>query len=325
MILSRRKWFCLAGGAAGIALVPRTASAQAYPSRPVRLIAGFPAGGSVDLTARLIGQWLSDRLGQPFLIENHPGAGSNLAAEEVARAAPDGYTLLECSASNAWNAALFDNLKFDFIRDIAPVASIHRGIGVLVVAPSFPAQTTAQFIAYAKAHPGKLRMASGGVGSAQHLYGKLFEIMAGVEMLHVPYRGGGPALVDLLGGHVDVMFDTLVTSIGYINAGELRALAVTSATRSALLPDIPAIAEVLPGYETGGWQGIGAPKNTPAAIVKLLNEQVNAALADPKFTARLSDLGGTPFATSPSEFAEFIVEYTEKWRKVIRTAGIKAE
>jgi tripartite-type tricarboxylate transporter receptor subunit TctC len=323
--LPRRRFLHLAAGAAALPAMPHVASAQTYPTRSVHLIAGYPPGGAVDLIARLIGQWLSERLGQPFIIENHPGAGSNLATEEVVHAPPDGYTLLECAASNAWNVALYDNLKFDFIRDIAPVASIYQGFGVLVVRPSFPAETLPEFITYVKANPGKLQMASGGVGSAQQLYGELFKKMAGVDMLHVPYRGGGPALTDLLGGHVDVMFDTLVTSIEHIRAGQLRALAVTSPTRVAMLPDVPAIAEVVPGYEGIGWQGICAPRDTPVAIIDRLNKEVNAALADPKFAARLTDLGGVPFASSPAEFRKFIVEYTATWSNVIRTAGIKVE
>jgi tripartite-type tricarboxylate transporter receptor subunit TctC len=324
MKLSRRK-VCHLAGAAAILSVSRVASAQAYPSRPVRLIAGFPAGGAVDLIARLIAQSLSERLGQSFVVENHSGAGGNLAAEEVVRASPDGYTLLECGSSNAWNISLYENLKFNFIRDIAPVGSIYRGVGVLVVRPSFPATALPEFIAYAKANPGKLRMASGGVGSAQHLYGELFEMMTGVEMLHVPYRGGGPALADLLGGHVDVMFDTLITSAEHIKAGELRALAVTSATRAAALPDVPAIAETVRGYEGSGWQGICAPRDTPVAIIDRLNKEVNAALADPKFIARLTDLGGSPFASSPAQFRMFIANYSDEWAKVIHAAGIKAE
>ncbi|MFZ1149248.1 MAG: tripartite tricarboxylate transporter substrate-binding protein, partial [Xanthobacteraceae bacterium] len=240
-------------------------------------------------------------------------------------ALPDGYTLLECASSNAWNVSLYDNLKFDFIRDIAPVASIYQGFAVLVVRPSFPAETLPEFITFVKANPGKLRMVSGGVGSAQQLYGELFKTMAGVDMLHVPYRGGGPALTDLLGGHVDVMFDTLVTSIEHIRAGQLRALAVTSAKRLAVLPDVPAIAEVVPGYEAIGWQGICAPRDTPVAIIDRLNKEVNAALADPKFTTRLTDLGGVPFASSPAEFHKFIVEYTAAWSKIILTAGIRVE
>jgi tripartite-type tricarboxylate transporter receptor subunit TctC len=323
--LPRRHFLYLSAGAAALPAASRIAMAQSYPTRPVHLIAGYPAGGVVDLMARLIGEWLSERLGQSFVVENHAGAGSNLATEDVIHALPDGYTLLECSSSNAWNVSLYDNLKFDFIRDIAPVASIYQGFAVLVVRPSFPAETLPEFITFVKANPGKLRMASGGVGTAQQLYGELFKKMAGVDMLHVPYRGGGPAVTDLLGGHVDVMFDTLVTSIEHIRAGQLRALAVTSAKRVAVLPDVPAIAEVVPGYEGIGWQGICAPRDTPVAIIDRLNKEVNAALADPKFNARLTDLGAVPFASSPAEFRKFIVEYTAAWSKVIRTAGIKVE
>jgi len=323
MKLPRRTFLNLAAGA--VALPSGSAVAQIYPSRPIHLIVGFPPGGAADLIARLIGQSLSDRLGQQLIIENRVGASSNLATEMVIRAPPDGYTLLQLTAANSWNASLYINLKFDFLRDIAPVASIYRGLSVLVVRPSFPAKTLPEFIAYVKANPGKLHMASGGVGTASHLYGELFKEMAGVDMLHVPYRGGGPALADLLGGHVEVMFDTLVTAIEHIRAGELRALAVTSATRSDVLPDVPAIAEFVPGYVATGWQGIGAPANTPVQIIDKLNKEVNAALADPKFTARLTDLGGVPFASSPEEFGRFIVEFTEKWARVIRAAEIKAE
>jgi tripartite-type tricarboxylate transporter receptor subunit TctC len=324
MEFSRRILLRVAGAAA-VPILSRLARAQTYPSRPVHLIAGFPPGGAVDLIARLIAQSLSERLGQSFIVENHPGAGSNLAAEEVVRSPPDGYTLLQCGSANAWNATLYDNLKFDFIRDVAPVASIYRCIGVLVVRPSFPAKTLAEFIQYLKSNPGKLRMASGGVGSSQHLYGKLFEIMAGVQMLHVPYRGGAPALNDLLGGHVDIMFDTLITSMAYIKSGELRAVAVTSAARWPALPNVPSIAELVPDYEASGWQGICAPRDTPVQIIDTLNKEINASLADPGFSKRLSDLGGTVFAGSPAEFRRFIADYTSKWGDVIRTAGIKAD
>ena len=325
MNLPRRQFLHLAAGGAALPAIPHLAWAQTYPTRPVRLVVGFPPGGAADLISRLIGQWLSDRLGQSVFIENRAGAASNIATEFVVHAPPDGYTLLDLTSVNSFNVTLYDNLKFDLIRDIAPVASVYRGINVLVVHPSFPAKTLPEFIAYLKANPGKVNMASGGVGTPQHLYGELFKKMAGVDMLHVAYRGGGPALTDLLAGHVPVMFDTLVTSIEQIRAGELRALAVTSATRSDVLPDVPAIAEVVPGYVATGWQGIGAPAKTPGAIVDKLNKEVNAALADPKFTARLADLGGIPFASSPAEFAKFVVEYTEKWANVIRAAGIKGE
>jgi len=325
MKLPRRTVLRLAAGAAALPTLPRVASAIDYPTRPVRLVVGFPPGGAADLIARLIGQWLSDRLGQSVFIENRAGAASNIATEFVVHAPPDGYTLLELTSVNSYNVTLYDNLNFDLIKDIAPVASIYRGINVLVVHPSFPAKTLPEFITYLKANPGKVTMASGGVGTPQHLFGELFKEMAGVDMLHVPYRGGGPALTDLLAGHVPVMFDTLVTSMEHIRAGELRALAVTSAARSDALPDVPAIAEVVPGYVATGWQGIAAPANTPVEIIDKLNNDVNAALADPKFIARITDLGGVPFASSPAEFGKFIVEYTEKWSKVIRAANIKSE
>jgi tripartite-type tricarboxylate transporter receptor subunit TctC len=325
MKLPRRNFLHLAAGAAALPTLLRIARGQAYPSRPVRLIVGFPAGGVADLFARLFGQWLSERLGQQFIIENRPGAGSNLAAETVVRAPPDGNTLLQFTSTNSWNVALYDKLNFDIVRDIAPVASTHRGFGVLVVHPAFPAKTLPEFIAYAKANPGKINMASGGVGSAQHVYGELFKSMAGVDMLHVPYRGGGPALTDLLAGQVPVMFDTLATSIEHIRAGKLRALAVTSATRSDVLPNVPAVAEFVPGYEASGWQGIGAPRNTPIEIIDKLNKEVNAGLADPRIKARIADWGYAIFASSRAEFEKFIPEYTERWVKVIRAANIKAE
>jgi len=289
----------------------------------VRLIVGFPAGGVADLYARLIGQWLSEHLGQPFIVENRAGAGSNLGTEAVVRASPDGYTLLQVTSANAWNATLYNNLNFNFIRDIAPVASIYRAPAVLVVHPSFPAKSVPALIAYAKANPGKINMASGGVGSAQHVYGELFKMMAGVDMLHVPYRGGGPALADLLAGQVPLMFDTLSTSIEHIRASRLLALAVTSATRSEVLPDIPTVGDFVPGYEGTGWQGVGAPRNTPVEIIDKLNKAINAGLADPRMKGRIADLGGTVFASSPDDFGTFIAEYTEKWAKVIKFAGAK--
>ncbi len=325
MKLPRRNFLHLAAGAAALPIVSRAAWAQAYPARPVRLIVGFPAGGVADLFARLFGQWLSERLGQQFIIENRPGAGSNLAAEVVVRAPPDGYTLLQFTSSNCWNVALYDKLGFDIIRDIVPVASTHTGIGVLVVHPSFPAKTFAEFLAHVKANPGKINMASGGVGSAQHVYGELFKSIAGVEMLHVPYRGGGPALIDLLAGQVPVMFDTLATSMEHIKAGKLRALAVTSATRSEMLPNVPAVAEFVPTYEASGWQGLGAPRNTPVEIIDTLNREINAGLADPKIKARIAGLGYTVFASSPADFVKFVPEYTKRWVKIVRAANIKAE
>ena len=325
MKLPRRKFLHVAAGAAALPALPRVASALDYPTRPVHLLVGFAAGGPLDTSARLIAQWLSERLGQPFVIENRPGAGSNLATEIVARAPPDGYTLLEASAANAWNAALYDNLSFNFIRDIALVAGVRRAAGVMEVNPSVPVRTVPEFIAYAKANPGKINMATGGAGSAPHLYGELFKVMAGVDLVTVNYRGSAPALPDLIAGQVQVMFDVVISSIGHIRAGKLRPLGVTTTARLEVLPDVPPISDFLPGYEASSWDGIGAPANTPPEIVGILNKQVNAALADPTFKARLADLGAEPFAGSPAEFGKFIVDYTEKWGKVIRAAGIKAE
>jgi tripartite-type tricarboxylate transporter receptor subunit TctC len=323
--LSRRRFLHLAAGAAVLPAVSCPATAQSYPTRPVHLIVGFPAGGATDIMARLIGQSLSARLGQQFVIENRPGAGSNIGTEAVVRATADGYTLLLVTGSNAWNATLYQNLNIDFVRDIAPVASISRGLGVLVVPPSFPVKSVPELIAYAKAHPGKISMASGGIGSPEHVWGELFKMMAGLDMLHVPYRGGGPALIDLLGGQVQVMFEPLLSAIEYIKAGKLRVLAVTSATRSDTLPDVPTIGEFVPGYEAGGWTGIGAPRNTPAEIIDRLNSEINAGLADPAMRARLADVGYTAIAGSPADFREFIAAQTEKWGKVIRAADIKAD
>jgi len=291
----------------------------------VRIVVGFPPAGANDIYARLVAQWLSERLGQQFVVENRPGAGGNIGTEAVVRASPDGYTLLLISAADAWNVTLYDRLNFNFIRDIAPVARISRGMGVLVVHPSFTAKSVPEFIAYAKANPSKITMASGGVGTAQHVYGTLFKAMAGVELLHVPYRGAGPALTDVLAGQVHVMFDNLVSSIEHIRSGRLRALAVTDTIRSAVLPDIPTMGEFLPGYEGNAWTGIGAPKNTPAEIISKLNNEINAGLAEPKIKARLADLGIVPFPMMAFEFGKFIAEYTEKWGKVIRDANIKAE
>jgi tripartite-type tricarboxylate transporter receptor subunit TctC len=322
---SRRQFLHLAAGAAALATVSLPAAAQPYPTRPVHLVVGFPAGGATDIMARLIGQSLSARLGQQFVIENRPGAGSNIGTEAVVRAPADGYTLLLVTGSNAWNATLYDNLNFDFVRDVAPVASISRGLGVLVVPASFPVKSVPELIAYAKAHPGKISMASGGIGSPEHVWGELFKMMAGVDMLHVPYRGGGPALIDLLGGQVQVMFEPLLSAIEYVKAGKLRVLGVTSATRSDTLPDVPTIGEFVPGYEAGGWTGIGSPRRTPAGIIDKLNSEINASLADPAMKARLADVGYTAFAGSPGEFGEFIAAQTEKWGKVIRAAGIKAD
>ena len=284
----------------------------------------FAPGGGADIIARLIGQWLSERLGQPFIIENRPGAGSNIATEAVVHAPADGYTLLLVSPANAINATLYDKLNFNFIRDIAPVAGIIRVPNVMVVNPSVPAKTVPEFIAYAKANPGKLNMASAGIGTAPHVAGELFKMMAGVDMVHVPYRGDGPALTDLIGGQVQVMFAAMPSSIEYIRAGKLRALAVTTATRSEALPDIPTVGDFVPGYEASGWYGIGAPKNTPAEIIDKLNKEINAGLADPKIKARLADLGGTVLPGSPADFGKLIADETEKWAKVIKFAGHQA-
>jgi tripartite-type tricarboxylate transporter receptor subunit TctC len=323
--LPRRNFLHIAASAAVLPSMPQLASAQTYPSRPVHLIAGFPPGGIVDIAARLIGQWLSERLGQPFVIENRAGAGSNIATELVTKAQPDGYTLLLVSSVNAWNTTIYDNLKFNFIRDIAPIASIIRTPGVMEVNPSVPAKTVPEFIAYAKANPGKINMGTGGPGSGQHVYGELFKAMADVDVVTVHYRGAGLALPDLISGRVEVMFDPVASSIGYIRAGQLRPLGVTTAARIDALPDVPPIGDFVPGYEASGWDGIGGPANTPPQIVAILNKEVNAALTDPTFKARLVDLGADSFASSPAEFGKFIVEYTEKWAKVIRAAGIKAE
>jgi tripartite-type tricarboxylate transporter receptor subunit TctC len=325
MKLPRRNFLHLAAGAAALPAVSRTARAQAYPTRPVRIIVGFAPGSASDIVARLVGQWLSERLGQPFVVENRPGAATNIAAEAVVRAPPDGYTLLVVSSASAINATLYDKLSFNFIRDIAPVASVIRGPTVMVVNPSVPAKSVPEFIAYAKANPGKLTMASGGIGSGTHLAGELFKMMAGVNMVHVPYRGGGPALTDLLGGQVQVMFPSTVTSIEYIKSGRLRALAVTTATRSDALPDVPTVDEFVPGYEASAWFGVGAPKATPAEIVEKLNKEINASLADPKIRARFADVGGTALSGSPADFGKLIAEETDKWGQVIRTANIKPD
>jgi tripartite-type tricarboxylate transporter receptor subunit TctC len=323
--LPRRNFLHLAAAAAALPALSRIAWAQAYPTRPVRLIAPFAPGGSSDITARLIGQWLSERLGQQFVIDNRPGGGSNIGTEAVVRASPDGYTLLMAGAYNAINATLYDKLNFNFIRDIAPVASVIRSGNVMVVNPSVPAATVPEFIAHAKANPGKLTMASAGKGAPSHLSGELFKIMAGVDMVHVPYRSGGPALTDLIGGQVQVFFGSISASIGYIRTGKLRALAVTTATRSEALPDLPTVGEFVPGYEASAWFGIGVPKNTPAEIVDKLNKEINAALDDPKMKARLADLGGVVLPGSPAEFGKLIADETEKWGNVIRALDIKAE
>ena len=323
MRLARRRFLQLAAGAAGPAM-PHVARAENYPARPIHFVVGFPPGGAGDLIARLVGNALSERLNQTVVIESRAGASGNIATEYVIRARPDGYTLLDVTAINAWNVSLYDNLKFDILRDLVPIVGMYKGPGLLVVHPSLPVKTLPEFIDYLKAHPGEVRMGSGGVGGPQHLYGELFKRMVGVGMLHVPYRGGGPAMTDLLAGHVQVMFDTIVTAVSQVRAGQLRALGVTSAKRAAVLPDVPAIAEVVPGYEAAGWQGIAAPAGVSADIVERLNKETNACLADAKLVARLTDLGGTPFPCTPEEFRTFIAEFIEKWAKVIRAAGIKA-
>jgi tripartite-type tricarboxylate transporter receptor subunit TctC len=325
MEIKRRQFLHLAAGAAALPAVSRIARAQTYPTRPVRIIVGFPAGDGPDILARLMGQWLSERLGQSFIIENRTGAGGTIAAEAVVRAAPDGYTLLSVGTGNAVNATFYDKLNFNFISDIAPVASTIRTTFVMVANLSVPAKTIPEFIAYAKANPGKISMASAGVGTGTHMTGELFKMMTGVNMVHVPYRGGAPAIADLLAGQVQVMFDVEPNLIEYIKAGKVRALAVTAAMRSDALPDVPTVGEFLPGYEATGWWGIGAPKNTPAEIIQKLNKEINAALADSKMKARLADFGGTPLVLSPTDFGKLIIEETEKWARVIKAAGIKAE
>jgi len=296
-----------------------------YPTRPPHIIVGYPAGGSTDIVARLIGDWLSKRLGQQFVVENRPGAGNNLATEAVTKAAPDGYTLILVNPANTINASLYKNLNFVFLRDIDPVAGVIRVPNVMEVHPSVPAKTVAEFIAYVKANPDKVNVASSGNGTSIHLSGELFKMMTGIKMTHVPYRGGGPAINDLLGGQVQVYFSTIPSVIEHIRAGTLRTLAVTTNTRLAMLPDTPTIAEFVPGYEASGWQGLGAPKDTPAEIIDRLNKEINAALADRKMRARLADLGGTKLPGSPADFGKLIADETEKWAKVIRAASIKAE
>jgi tripartite-type tricarboxylate transporter receptor subunit TctC len=324
MTLPRRKFLHFAVGAAALPATSQMVRAQAYPARPVAIIVGFPAGGGSDMAARLTGQWLSQRLGQSFIIENRPGAGSNIAAEAAAQAVPDGYTLLLVTAANTINTTLHHNLSFNLIRDMVPIAGVMRLPNVMVVNPRVPASTVPEFIAYARANPGKINMASGGYGTMIHVAGELFKMMANVDLVHVPYQGGAPALTDLVGGQVQVMFDLMSASIGFIRAGELRALAVTTANRSEVLPKLPTVAEFLPGYEASSWHGLAAPRNTPSKIIDTLNRESNAGLADSKFKARLADFGGKPLAGSPTEFGKFIVEETTKWAKVIKSANIKA-
>jgi tripartite-type tricarboxylate transporter receptor subunit TctC len=318
MNLARRRFLSLAAGAAALPAVSRLAAAQTYPTRPVRVIIGYPPGGSADITARLLGQWLSERLGQPFVVESRPGAGTNIATEAVVHAPPDSYTLLLVAPANAINASLYEKLNHNFVRDIAPVAGLIRFPNVIVVNPSVPAKTVPEFIAYAKANPGKLNMASSGNGSTIHVSGELFKMMTGVNILHVPYRGGAPALTDLISGQVQVMFDNVPTSIEFIRAGKLRPLAVTTAARSDVLPDLPTVADFVPGYEASAWYGVGAPKGTPDVIIEKLNKEINAILADPKAKARLAELGASLLAGSSADFGKLVADETEKWGKVPR-------
>jgi len=323
MKLPRRKFLRLAGGAAALPAVSRFAWAQAYPSRPVRIIVGFAAGGGNDIVARLIGQWLSEHLGQPFVVENRPGAGSNIATQAVVNAAPDGYTLLLVGATNAINVSYYQKLNFDFVHDIAPVASITQQPQIMLAVPSFPAKTIPELDDYAKANPSKVNVSSPGVGSISHLAGELFKMMTGVEMVHVPFSGNSPALTALLGGQVEMSIASLPSSIEFIRSGKLRGLAVTSTKRVEALPDVPAVVESVPGYEVSAWYGVGAPKGTPNELIDKLNNEINASLADPKLKARIADFGGTVFALSPADFTKFIADETEKWAKVIRAANIK--
>ena len=325
MKLPRRQFLHLVAGAAALPAMSRIAFAQAYPTRPVRIVVGYPPGGAADISGRVIGQFLSERLRQPFVIENRPGAGGNIGTEVVVRAPPDGYTLLIVNIPHAINATLYDNLNFNFLRDIAAVAMIYRQPLVLEVNPAVPAKTVAELIALAKGNPGKVNMASAGIGTRQHLAGELFKSMAGVDLVHVPYRGGAPALTDMIGGQVQVMFDTLNSSIEHIKAGRLRALAVTTAIPSEALPNIPPIADFLPGYELTSWSGVGAPKKTPREIIEKLNKDINAVLADPTAKDRFDQLGATVTTLSPAAFDEFIAEETAKWGKVIRAANIKPD
>jgi tripartite-type tricarboxylate transporter receptor subunit TctC len=325
MKLPRRRFLHLAAATVTLPAASRIARAQAYPSRPVRIIVGLPAGTPPDLMARLIGQWLSERLGQAFVVENRPGGGGNIATEAVVKAPPDGYTLLQVNSAHAWNGALFDKLNFNFIRDIAPVASIYRQTGVMEVHPSFPAKTVAEFIAYAKANPGKINMASTGNASATHIYGELFRMLTSVNMVHVPYRGQPFALAALFAEEAHVFFDSLSTSLEHIRAGKLRALGVTVATRVPVLPDVPTVGDAVPGYEASGFLGFGAPKGTPVETIGTLNREINAALADPAINGRLTGLGATVLRLSPDDFGKLIAAETDKWTKVVKFAGIKPE
>jgi len=325
MSLGRRQFLQRAAGMAALPLVGRAAMAETYPARPARILSGFPPGGISDTYARLIAQWLSQQLGEQFVVENRPGAGGNLAAEAVAKAAPDGYTLLLTTSADAWNATLYRNLSFDIVRDFAPVAPISRGAGILVVNPAFVPKSVSELIAYAKAHPGKVTVASAGIGSAPHMFWELFRSKTGVDMVHVPYRGGGPAVVDLIAGQVQVYFGSFAATIEQVRAGKLRALGVTNATRAPALPDVPAIAESVPGYEASIYVGIAAPRGTPAAVVGKLAGTMKAALADPGIAKRIAQLGDSPLSLSTAEFTKLVADETEKWAQVIRVAGVKAE
>jgi tripartite-type tricarboxylate transporter receptor subunit TctC len=325
MNLPRRQFFHLAAGALAAPAIARHAVADAYPSRPVRLLVGFTPAGGNDIIARLMGQWLTERLGQTFLIENRPGAGTNIAAEAVINSPPDGYTLFVTNLSNAINATLYEKLNFNFMRDMLPVAAIAQAPAVFAINSSVPAKTVTEFVAHAKANPGRINMGSAGIGSTGHLAGELFKMMAGVNLIHVPYRGNAPALTDLIAGQIEVLFPSLGSSIEYVKTGKLRALAVTGATRSDAVPDLPTVAETLPGYQAASFYGIGAPRNTPAEVVEVLNRAVNAGLADPKLKARLDDFGSVPLPGQPATFGKLIADETEKWGKVIRSAGIKSQ
>jgi len=324
-MLSRRQFLQLTAGAAAVPMLPRGARAESFPARPVRIVVGFAPGGGADIAARLMGQWLSERLGQQFIVENRPGAGANIAMDAVAKSVPDGYTLLLVSPGAAINATLYEKLPYDFVRDFAPISGFLRAPNIMVLNPGVPAKTVPDFIEYAKANPGKVNMASAGNGSSVHVSGELFKLMAGVDLTHVPYRGAGPMLSDLLGGQVQVAFPDIGSSLEHVKAGKLRAIGVTTASRSEALPDVPSVGEFVPGYEAINWFGLAAPKGTPPGIVTKLNGELNAALADPKIKVRLADLGGMPLSGSAADFARLIADETDKWGKIIRTAKIKAE